>query len=235
MSIEDLKKQAAEKAVEQVENGMVLGLGTGSSAKYATMRIGELWQTGQLSDIVGIPTSEGTVTLAVKYGLPLATLDQYPVVDLVIDGADEIYPQLNLIKGLGGALLREKMIESAPKKFIVVADGSKLVEKLGTRAPVPVEVVQFCWKTTARWLESLGCEVSIRGSSIGSPQGGESPPFVTDNGNYILDCRFPNGIDNPAELAVTLKNRSGVVEHGLFLDLASEAIVAVEGGLHFIH
>ncbi|MBE7555077.1 MAG: ribose 5-phosphate isomerase A [Anaerolineales bacterium] len=223
MTIEDLKKQAAEKAVEQVKSGMVLGLGTGSSAKYATMKIGELWQAGQLADIVGIPTSEGTVTLAAKYGLPLTTLDEYALVDLAIDGADEIDPQLNLIKGLGGALLREKMIESATKRFIVVADGSKVVEKLGTRAPVPVEVVQFCWKTTARWLESLGCTPAIRG--------GESQPYVTDNGNYILDCRFPTGIDHPAELAAILKNRSGVVEHGLFLGMATEAIVATEIGL----
>ncbi|MCL4294893.1 MAG: ribose 5-phosphate isomerase A [Anaerolineae bacterium] len=227
MSIEDLKKQAAEKAVEQVRSGMVLGLGTGSSAKYATMKIGELWQAGQLSDIVGIPTSEGTVTLAAKYGLPLTTLDEDPVVDLAIDGADEIDPNLNLIKGLGGALLREKMIESAAKKFIVVADGSKVVEKLGTRAPVPVEVVQFCWKTTAYWLESLGCHPLIRG--------GDSQPYVTDNGNYILDCHFPKGIDNPAELATTLKNRPGVVEHGLFLGMAMEAIVATETGLQMVH
>lgn len=234
MSIEDLKKQAAEKAVEQVESGMIVGLGTGSSAKYATMKIGDLWQAGELTNIVCIPTSESTVTLATKYDLPLATLDQHPEVDLAIDGADEIDPQLNLIKGLGGALLREKMIEAAAKKFIVVADGSKLVEKLGTRAPVPVEVVQFCWKATARWLESLGCAVSIRESSTGSPQAGESGLFVTDNGNYILDCRFPNGIDDPAELAATLKHRPGVVEHGLFLGIAAEAIVATEIGLRVI-
>lgn len=202
---------------------MVLGLGTGSSAKYATMKIGELWQAGELTDIVGIPTSESTVTLAIKYGIPLATLDTYPVVDLAIDGADEIDPDLNLIKGLGGALLREKMIESVTRRFIVVADGSKVVEKLGTRAPVPVEVVQFCWKSTARWLESLGCTPVLRD--------GEAQPFITDNGNYILDCHFPHGIDHPAELAATLKNRPGVVEHGLFLGMAAEAIVATTDGI----
>jgi ribose 5-phosphate isomerase A len=190
------------------------------------MKIGEFWQAGKLTDIVGIPTSESTVALAREYGLPLATLDEYPVIDLAIDGADEIDPHLNLIKGLGGALLREKMIESAAKKFIVVADGSKVVKKLGTRAPVPVEVVQFCWKATARWLESLGCTPTLRD--------GESQPFVTDNGNYILDCAFPNGIDNPSELAATFKGRPGVVEHGLFLGIASEAIVADTEGLHFI-
>lgn len=223
MSIEDLKKQAAKKAVEQVRSGMVLGLGTGSSAKYATMKIGELWQAGQLTGIVGIPTSEGTVTLARQYDIPLVTLDEYPAVDLAIDGADEIDPDLNLIKGLGGALLREKMIESVTAKFIVVADGSKVVQKLGTRAPVPVEVVQFCWKSTARWLESLGSNPVLRG--------GETQPYITDNSNYILDCYFPQGIDRPAELAATLKNRPGVVEHGLFLGMASEALVATADGI----
>jgi ribose 5-phosphate isomerase A len=226
MSAEDLKKQAAEKAVEQVKSGMILGLGTGSSASFAVAKIGELWQAGMLTDIVGIPTSEATAALAREYGLPLATLDEYPTVDLAIDGADEIDPNLNLIKGLGGALLREKMIESATKKFIVVADGSKVVEKLGTRAPVPVEVVQFCWKATARWLESLGCQPVLRG--------GAAQPYLTDNHNYILDCAFPNGIDNPSELAATLKSRPGVVEHGLFLGMASEAIVATPNGIKVV-
>ncbi len=226
MSPEDLKKAAAEKAVEQVKSGMVLGLGTGSSAKYAIMKIGQLWQAGVLTDIVGIPTSEGSAVLARDYDISLTTLDDYPIVDLAIDGADEIDPNLNLIKGLGGALLREKMIESVTKHFIVIADGSKRVDRLGTRAPVPVEVVQFCWKNQARWLASLGCTPILRG--------GEVQPYITDNGNYILDCHFPNGIDNPAELAATLKSHPGVVEHGLFLGLAHEAIVATEEGLRII-
>jgi ribose 5-phosphate isomerase A len=226
MSVEDLKKAAAEKAVEQVQSGMVLGLGTGSSSRYAIMKIGQLWQNGVLTDIVGIPTSEDSKTLASEYDIPLTTLDDYPDIDLAIDGADEIDPHLNLIKGLGGALLREKMIETRAKRFIVVADGSKPVEKLGTQAPVPVEVVRFCWKTTARWLETLGCTPALRG--------GEAQPYVTDNGNYILDCRFPNGIDHPPELAATLKGRPGVVEHGLFLGIATEAIVAAADGLHFM-
>lgn len=217
---------AAEKAVEQVKSGMVLGLGTGSSAKYAVMKIGELYQAGELTNIVGIPTSLGTVALANKYGLPLATLDEYPEVDLAIDGADEIDPNLDLIKGLGAALLREKMIESVTKKFIVVADSSKLVKKLGTRAPVPVEVVQFCWKAQARWLASLGCTPTLRG--------GETQPVITDNGNYILDCAFSNGLDHPAEFAATLRSRPGIVEHGLFLGLAQEAIVADESGLQVL-
>jgi ribose 5-phosphate isomerase A len=185
-----------------------------------------LWQTGALTDIVGIPTSEGSMTLAQEYAIPLATLDEYPVVDLAVDGADEIDPHLNLIKGLGGALLREKMIESVTKHFIVVADGSKLVDRLGTHAPVPVEVVQFCWKAQARWLASLGGTPVLRG--------GEGQPYITDNGNYILDCHFPDGINNPTELAATLKSRSGVVEHGLFLGIAHQAIVATEDGLRIM-
>lgn len=226
MSIDELKKAAAEKAVERVRSGMVLGLGTGSTTRYATVRIGELWQAGTLSDIVGIPTSEDTVALAQEYGLPLATLDDYPVIDLVIDGADEVDPQLNLIKGLGGALLREKMIELAANYFIVVVDGSKCVKKLGTRSPLPVEVTQFAWQTQARWLKTLGCLPALRG--------GQAEPYVTDNGNYILDCTFPHGIDDPTGLAAALRNRTGVVEHGLFLGMADEIIVADVGGLRSI-
>ena len=227
MSIaEELKKQAAEKAVEQVKSGMVIGLGTGSTARYATMKIGELWQAGMLTNIVGLPTGEGTAALARKYGLPLVTLEEYPMIDVAIDGADEIAPNLDLVKGLGGALLREKMVELATKQFIVVADERKLVQKLGTRSPVPVEVTQFGWKYQARWLESLGCMPVVRG--------GEDQPYETDNGNYILDCTFPNGIDNPAALAATLRDRTGVVEHGLFLGMANEAIVATANGLQFL-
>jgi ribose 5-phosphate isomerase A len=223
MSTENLKKIAAEKAVEQVKNGMVLGLGTGSTTKYAVMKLGELWQAGQLTDIVGVPTSQATVALAGQYGLPLASLHEHSFIDLAIDGADEIAPNLDLIKGLGGALLREKMIESAAQHFIIVADETKLVSKLGTHAPLPVEVVQFSWQTQARWLESLGCRPVLRSDA--------AQPYLTDNGNYILDCHFPNGIDNPAVLAAHLDSRTGIVEHGLFLNMANEAIIASLNGL----
>ncbi len=223
---ETFKKQAAEKAVEWVKSGMVLGLGTGSSARYATIKVGQLWQAGALTDIACIPTSEGTVELARQYGIPLVELDEHPEIDLTIDGADEIAPNLDLIKGLGGALLREKMIEMATTCFIVVADGSKLVKKLGTHSPLPIEVAQFGWPVQARWLEeSLGCRPVLRG--------GSSIPYITDNGNYILDCVFPTGIDNPAELSDTLCARPGIIEHGLFLNVAHKAIVADEQGLHF--
>jgi len=226
MSVESLKKAAAEKAVEQVKSGMVLGLGTGSTTRFAVAKIGQLWQTGSLRNIVAIPTSEATAQQAKEYGIPLATLAEQPVVDVAIDGADEVDPRLNLIKGLGGALLREKMVEVAAKRFIVIVDASKLVDKLGTRGPLPVEVVKFGWQAQRRWLQSLGCRPALRG--------GELDPFVTDNCNYIIDCTFPAGIDAPASLAATLRNRVGVVEHGLFLEMASEVIVAKADGIESI-
>ncbi|MCB0222564.1 MAG: ribose 5-phosphate isomerase A [Anaerolineae bacterium] len=226
MNIETLKKQTAEKAVEQVQSGMVLGLGTGSTTRYAVIKIGELWQAGDLTDIVALPTSEKTAELAQSYGIPLTTLDQQPKLDLAIDGADEVDPQLNLIKGHGGALLREKMVESAAARFIVVVDSSKIVTKLGTHFSLPIEVVKFGWKAQIQWLESFGYRPEIRG--------GEQDPFVTDNSNYIIHCTFPNGIADPAALADQLINRVGVVEHGLFLNMASEVIVAGKDGLSYL-
>jgi ribose 5-phosphate isomerase A len=226
MSLESLKKEAAEKAVEQVKDGMVLALGTGSTARYAIIKIGELWQAGALKEIVGIPTSEGTASLARDYDIPLGQLHQYDQIDLAIDGADEVAPDFNLIKGLGGALLREKMIEIIAAHFIVVVDETKLVQKLGARGPLPVEVTQFAWQAHARWLQRLGCRPELRG--------GENRPYLTDNGNYILDCTFPNGIDHPAELGVILCSRPGIIEHGLFLDMADEVIVAGKTGLQVL-
>jgi ribose 5-phosphate isomerase A len=226
MAIDKLKKAAAEKAVEQVKSGMVLGLGTGSTTRYAVEKIGQLWQAGVLKDIVGVPTSEGTATLARQYGLPLATLDEQPSLHLVIDGADEVDPELNLVKGLGGALLREKMVVMAAERFVVVVDESKLVEKLGTHAPLPVEVVQFGWKTQRRWLEQLGCQPARRG--------GDEQPYLTDNCNYVIDCTFPYGIDDSAALAAVLRARIGLVEHGLFLRMAHQVIVARADGVQLL-
>jgi ribose 5-phosphate isomerase A len=226
MSIDDLKKAAAQKAVEQVRSGMVLGLGTGSTTRYVVLKIGELWQAGRLTGLVCIPTSEETAQEARRQNLPLADFNEQPIVDLAIDGADEVDPGLNLIKGRGGALLREKMVETAAGRFIVIVDGSKLVQKLGTRGPLPVEVVQFGWKAQHRWLAALGCRPVLRG--------GEAKPFVTDNGNYILDCVFANGIDDPVTLAAVLSGRPGIVEHGLFLGLASQVIVAESEGIRLL-
>jgi len=224
--VEHFKRLAGEKAVERVKDGMVLGLGTGSSAKYATIKIGQLWQAGAITGIVGIPTSLDTEALAREFDIPLSTLDEHPVIDLTIDGADEIDPNLNLIKGLGGALVREKITEVATKYLIIVADSRKMVDKLGTRSPLSVEVTQFAWRHHSRWLANLGCKAVLRG--------GEDDPYVTDNHNFILDCTFLDGIDDPAELDTILNNQPGIVGHGLFLNMADEVIVAGEDGIEVI-
>lgn len=223
--VEQLKKQAAERAVAYVRPGMVVGLGTGSTAVYAVRLIGKLIQAGQLSGIVGIPTAESTAREAERCGIPLGALDDYPVVDLTIDGADEIDPQLNLIKGLGGALLREKVVAAASREFIVIADERKLVQRLGTRAPVPVEVIPFARRPATEYLAGLGASVVERLA--------DGQPFVTDEGNLILDCHF-EGLANPLDTALRIGQQPGVVEHGLFLDMATRAIVAGDRGLRIL-
>jgi len=219
---ETLKRQAAERAVEYVASGMVVGLGTGSTAVHAVRRIGALLAEGRLQRIVGIPTAEVTAREAERCGVPLGTLDEHPIVDVTIDGADEIDPRLNAIKGLGGALLREKIVAAASRRFVLVADESKRVAQLGTRAPVPVEVVPFARRPVADYLASLGARVVERQR--------DGRAFVTDEGNHILDCYFP-GLANPPEMAQFIRAQPGVVEHGLFLGMATEAVVAGERGV----
>lgn len=221
-AIEELKRQAAERAVQYIQSGMVVGLGTGSTAVFAVRRIGALLAAGQLQRVVGIPTAEVTAREAERLGIPLGTLDDHPTVDVTIDGADEIDPHLNLIKGLGGALLREKIVAAASRRFIVVADESKRVEQLGTRAPVPVEVVPFAKRPVAAYMASLGARVVERRTQ------GET--FITDEGNLILDCHFA-GLPNPQEMAQLIRAQPGVVEHGMFLGMATEAIVAGKRGI----
>lgn len=221
-AIEQLKRQAAERAVEYIQSGMVVGLGTGSTAVFAVRRIGALLAEGRLQRVVGIPTAEVTAREAERAGVPLGALDDYPSIDIAIDGADEIDPQLNLIKGLGGALLREKIVAAAARRFIVIADDSKRVDQLGTRAPVPVEVVPFARRPVAAYLASLGARVVERHR--------DGQPFVTDEANIILDCHFA-GLPNPQEMAQLIRAQPGVVEHGLFLGMATEAIVAGSRGV----
>lgn len=221
-TIEELKRQAAEQAVEYIQSGMVVGLGTGSTAVFAVRRIGELLADGRLQRIVGIPTAEVTAREAERAGVPLGTLDDHPSVDVTIDGADEIDPQLNLIKGLGGALLREKIVAAASRRLIIIADAGKRVDQLATRAPVPVEVIQFARRPVADYLASLGAQVVERRK--------DGERFITDEGNLILDCHFP-GLPNPSEVAQLIRAQPGVVEHGLFLGMATEAIVAGERGV----
>ncbi|MEJ2560587.1 MAG: ribose 5-phosphate isomerase A [Anaerolineae bacterium] len=175
-AIAEFKRLAAERAVDFVQSGMVLGLGTGTTNRYVVDIIGDRIQSGMLHRIVGVPTSERTAAHARALGIPLTTLVEHPVLDLVIDGADEVDPAFNLIKGLGGALLREKIVEIAARRFVVVVDESKLVELLGSRGPLPVEVTQFAWEVHARWLESLRCRAELRREANGTP-------YVTDNSN----------------------------------------------------
>ncbi len=220
------KQQAAERAVEFVQSGMVVGLGTGSSAIFATRRIARLLRDGQLKNIFGFATSRAVWKEAQGFGIPLMSEEMPKGLDLTIDGADEVDPDLNLIKGRGGALLREKIAAQASRRVIVVADDSKLSPRLGTLHAVPVEVLSFGWRSQSRYLESLGAQVKIRYNADGSP-------FVTDSGNIILDCNF-GPIASPAELAARLSARAGIGEHGLFLGLATDLIVAGKDGIRHL-
>lgn len=224
MDVAEQKRQAAWRAVDFVESGMTVGLGHGTTAALGIERIGGLLRSGELSDVVCVPCSEDVARHAERLGIPLTTLDERPTIDLTIDGADEVDAEMNLIKGGGGALLREKVVADASEREIIVVDGSKLSRRLGTRFPVPVEVVPFAWTVEADALESLGAHVLRRG-------GGD--PFLTDQRNFILDCDF-GPIDHPSELAARLDARPGIVAHGLFIDLATDLVVATERGVaHF--
>ncbi|MEX2282624.1 MAG: ribose 5-phosphate isomerase A [Gemmatimonadota bacterium] len=225
---ESQKRAAAERAVELVQSGMRLGLGTGSTARHVLDVIGERLRNGDLRDIVGVVTSRTTENQARALHIPIRSLDEVIHLDLAIDGADEVDPQLDLIKGLGGALLWEKIVATAAERFVVVVDDSKLVKQLGERAPIPVEVVPFGYTTHVRMVElDLNGTAALRKQSDGSP-------FVTDGGHYILDCRFPNAMEDPADLDVAFKSRAGVVETGLFLNLATSVIVASADGARTI-
>jgi ribose 5-phosphate isomerase A len=224
---ERLKRQAAQRALELVRPGMRLGLGTGSTARHFVELLAERIRDGLA--IIGVPTSAATAAQARALGVPLATLDEYPQLDLTIDGADEVDSALRLIKGGGGALLGEKIIASASKRMVVIADASKYVERLGA-FPLPVEVVPFGLGATRWHIERLraGVERQAEISLRRSPEGGGA--FVTDAGHYILDCAF-GPIADPQALAEALDGIAGIVEHGLFLGLAGAAILASPDGL----
>ncbi|GAB4576253.1 MAG: ribose-5-phosphate isomerase RpiA [Anaerolineae bacterium] len=223
VDVSALKRQAAEAAVEAVRPGMVVGLGEGSTAVFAIRRIAELIAQGDLYDIQGVPCSKNVEKVASTLGIPLTTLDEVRAVDLTIDGADEVDPALNLIKGGGGALLREKMVAQASRYEIIVVDEGKLSDRLGTRWALPIEVVEFGWMAQVHFLRELGGEATLRRLPDGSP-------FRTDQGNLILDTAF-GPIADAYALADQLAHRAGIVEDGLFLDLADEVIVAGEGGI----
>ena len=214
MANEREKELAGRAAAKLVVDGDIVGLGTGSTAYFAVVAIGERVKAGL--KIVGVPTSEATADLAHKLGIPLSTLEDHPEIDITIDGADEVDPHLNLIKGGGGALLREKVVASVTKKMVVVADSTKLVPTLG-KFPLPVEIIPFARPVVERKIVILGATPKLRLKPDGQP-------FVTDNGNYILDCSFGK-IGNPAAVARELSETVGVVEHGLFIGFAKLAIV----------
>lgn len=221
-SLQQFKKEAAEAAVALVENGMVIGLGTGSTATLAVDALGKRVKQGLR--IIGIPTSEHTAAQARGLGIPISSLAEHSELELTIDGADEIQlGTLDLVKGRGGALLREKVVASASRRLIIIADETKLVDRLGAHFAVPVEVVQFGWQSADRKLKKLGAETTLR-------PGADEKPFVTDGGNFIIDCLF-GPIEAPAALEQELNSVVGVVEHGLFLKMTSRALVAGRDGV----
>ncbi|MBR9989375.1 MAG: ribose-5-phosphate isomerase RpiA [Gemmatimonadetes bacterium] len=212
------KRVAAERAVMYVESGMRLGLGTGSTAKHVLDVLGEKLRDGTLRDIAGVPTSRATAEYARTVGIPLLDLDDVQRLDLAIDGADEVDPRLDLIKGLGGALLWEKIVESAADRFVVVVDESKLVRRLGEKAPVPVEVVPFGWRSLLPHFIDAGARPELRMAG--------AEPLMTDGGHHIVDCHFDGGIEDAAATAQRLRARAGVVETGMFIGMATSVVVA---------
>ena len=223
MDITALKRKAGERAVDFVRSGMVLGLGHGSTTIHALRRLASLLERGDLEEILGIPTSSQVERDARELGIRLTTLNDHPVIDLTIDGADEVDDDLNLIKGGGGALLREKIVAQASRREIIVVDETKLSPTLGIQWPLPVEVIPFGWRSQERFLKSLGARVTLRRVEDGSP-------FKTDQGNLIFYCDC-GALSDPRDLAARLKERAGVVEHGLFLGLASDVIVGTSEGI----
>jgi len=218
---EACKRAAARAALAEVRDGMVVGLGSGSTAEHFVAELG-----ARGLDIHGVPTSERIATHARAHGIPLASLDTVPRIDVTIDGADEIEPHtLGLTKGRGGSLLREKLVALASRRVVIIADASKLVAALGERAAIPVEVIRFGWRHTAASLQALGAAVALRTVA--------GQPFVTDEGHYILDCQF-GPLAEPGQLATTLKELTGVVEHGLFLGVAHRAYVAGAHGVQVL-
>jgi ribose 5-phosphate isomerase A len=212
------KQRAGEAALQHIKDGMIVGLGTGSTARFFIEAVGAAIQSGQFKDIRAVPTSVDSEKLAIQSGLTIVTFAQTTKIDVTVDGADEIAPDLTLIKGLGGALLREKLVAQNSAKLIIIADAQKLVTKLGIKCALPVEVTPFGCEASERFLRDLGCVPTLRRQQDGSI-------LSTDNGNYIFDCKFPE-ITDPRDLNLKLATRAGIVESGLFIDLTSMAIIA---------
>ena len=240
LSQDELKKMVGYKAVDDyVKSGMVIGLGTGSTAAFAVERVGQLLKEGKLTDIVAIPTSVRTKEQAEELGIPLTTLgtpeSKFSDLDVAIDGADEVDPGLNLVKGGGGALFREKIVEECAEKFIVIVDDSKLCDGLGPGFPLPVEITPFCHEHTLRKVAALpslaGCEAKLRMGSAANNKADGDEIAVTDNGNYIVDLFFKEPIKNAVKAGEELKATVGVVDHGLFCGITSAVIIAGKDGI----
>ncbi len=219
------KQQAGEYAASLVQSGMVVGLGTGSTAIFTTRKLAARLRAGELHDIIAIATSRATDVAARALGIPMLTDDIPREIDLTIDGADEVDPALDVIKGGGGALLREKIVAQASRREVIVVDAGKLSPRLGTHWPLPVEVLEFGWRSQARFLESMGATVT--------PRPGEDGIFHTDQGNIILDSRF-GPIGDLAGLASELEARAGLAGHGLFIGIASDLIIAGKDGIRHV-
>lgn len=227
MMVMDTKALAAQAAVDWVKSDMVVGLGSGSTATIFVDQLGQKIQQGQLTNIIGIPTSETTAQQAQQLGIPLGDLADYDYLDIAFDGADEVDPDLNLTKGWGGALVREKLVEIYAKRLVIMVDESKLVNRLGTRGPLPIEVSQFGWRKQKAWLsETLQCDVTRRMEG--------NTPYITDNQNFILCCTFAKGIADPKLICHLLSDRPGLVGHGLFLNMATDVIVGTQDGVRHL-
>jgi ribose 5-phosphate isomerase A len=226
IAVDEWKRTAAEKAAEDVKDGMIVGLGSGTTAAHVVNALGRRVKAGLR--IIGIPTSEQTAAHATQLGIPISTLGEHPVIDLTIDGADEVeIGTLHLIKGHGGALLREKIVAIASNAMSIVVDETKIVERLGSHFAVPVEVVSFGWQSTAERLRKTKALPELRRNDDGKP-------FVSDGGNSILDCKFPEAIESASALDVALNNIVGVVEHGLFLNIASKVFIGGVDGVRML-
>ncbi len=221
--LDTYKKIAAETAVEFIKDGMIVGLGSGSTAEFATRKIAQLYKDESLKKIKGIPSSKKTEKLARRLGIPLTDFSKISGIDLTIDGADEVDRQLNLIKGGGGALLREKILIQASKQVIIIIDKNKISKKLGTKWPVPIEVLPFGWENEAKYLESLKARIKLRRTS-------NNKIYLTDQKNYILDADF-GIIRHPEDLNLKLNQRAGIIEHGLFVEMVSDIIIAGKKGV----
>lgn len=224
---EELKRAAAARALERVRPRTVVGLGTGTTIAHFLELLAEAVADGRAEGVRGVPTSEATRTRALELGIPVTTLEEDPHVDVAVDGADEVDPQGRLIKGMGGALLREKIVAHAAGGLVVIVDEGKVVSRLGTRSPLPVEVVPFGWTLHPPAMEALGGRPEVRRDASGEP-------LRTDNGHYLLDVSFPDGIEDPEAMDAALSRRPGVVETGFFFSLTREVVVSGASGVRIL-